>query len=311
MKSIIELLVSNSGFIYIVATLIATGAIAWINKKLLAQTIKIISAAESRVLIHDEIIPLIEKIRKSDMDERMVEVIATLMHSVPFIKLIPKSIAVKILNNYVQKAFDLVESALDATSCKNTEEDKKIISDAIDTLKSEVEIPTSEVSDKLEKSLNDILSKALKINIADGFHEEVLLANELMEGSKYEKEYKKLSLALLRLNSGILLAKDGLAKVKKIYMLGDTINTYGEALGVTNLVKPELLKEKFSVPVEVLTLLRDLSAKKRDMMIEIEALSKNIPAEEIINHLKSVKLNSTKEIESVISELEDGTDEEK
>ena len=82
-------------------------------------------------------------------------------------------------------------------------------------------------------------------------------------------------------------------------------------VSVKGLKIAELLKEKFSVPVEVLTLLRDLSAKKRDMMIEIEALSKNIPAEEIINHLKSVKLNSTKEIESVISELEDGTDEEK
>ena len=76
----------------------------WIlNAKFRRAVYVFISKAEVTNITKDTLFETIDKIQDSDLDERMVYVIAEIIRSFPLLSLIPKIILVKFLNFYVQK----------------------------------------------------------------------------------------------------------------------------------------------------------------------------------------------------------------
>ena len=57
----------------------------------------------------------VSKLQASDLDERMVDVIAILLQQIPVLRIIPFSTATKYLNSLVQKSFDNIKKSLDTT----------------------------------------------------------------------------------------------------------------------------------------------------------------------------------------------------
>lgn len=86
----------------------------WVlNTKFRRAVYVFISKAEVANITKDTLFETIDKIQDSDLDERMVYVIAEIIRSFPLLSLIPKIILVKFLNFYVQKAFNGIKILLD------------------------------------------------------------------------------------------------------------------------------------------------------------------------------------------------------
>lgn len=86
----------------------------WVlNTKFRRAVYVFISKAEVANITKDTLFETIDKIQDSDLDDRMVYVIAEIIRSFPLLSLIPKIILVKFLNFYVQKAFNGIKILLD------------------------------------------------------------------------------------------------------------------------------------------------------------------------------------------------------
>ena len=73
----------------------------------------------------------ITRLQNSDLDERMVEVIAVLLQQIPILRIIPFSTATKYLNALAQKSFDNVTKALN-TSINNIPRTSRISKSDLD-----------------------------------------------------------------------------------------------------------------------------------------------------------------------------------
>ena len=107
-RKIPEFIMSPFGVILLILIAI------WIlNAKFRRAVYVFISKAEVTNITKDTLFETIDKIQDSDLDERMVYVIAEIIRSFPLLSLIPKVILVKFLNFYVQKAFNGIKVLLD------------------------------------------------------------------------------------------------------------------------------------------------------------------------------------------------------
>ena len=57
----------------------------------------------------------ISRLQASDLDERMVDVIAVLLQQIPILRFVPFNTATKYLNSLVQKSFDNIKKSLDTS----------------------------------------------------------------------------------------------------------------------------------------------------------------------------------------------------
>lgn len=115
-NTLFNLIRQNIGYISLI--LFVTGFI-WLNKakgRLGERIIKFITKAEYGKLSKDALYDIVSKIHRSDLDERMVLVMAETIRSIPILgiafKILPKPIVVAWLNKQVQGIFNFAEVAL-------------------------------------------------------------------------------------------------------------------------------------------------------------------------------------------------------
>lgn len=115
-NTLFNLIRQNIGYILLI--LFITGFI-WLNKakgRLGERIIKFITKAEYGKLSKDALYEIVTKIHRSDLDERMVLVMAEAIRSIPILgiafKILPKPIVVTWLNKQVQGIFNFAEVAL-------------------------------------------------------------------------------------------------------------------------------------------------------------------------------------------------------
>lgn len=115
-NTLFNLIRQNIGYILLI--LFVTGFI-WLNKakgRLGERIIKFITKAEYGKLSKDALYEIVTKIHRSDLDERMVLVMAEAIRSIPILgiafKILPKPIVVTWLNKQVQGIFNFAEVAL-------------------------------------------------------------------------------------------------------------------------------------------------------------------------------------------------------
>ena len=75
--------------------------------------------SEKGELLRGRIYKSIKDLEDSDVDDRMIAVIAQIIHSLPILSIIPELLVVSILRWYVQKIFDQVKDLLHYTPSDN------------------------------------------------------------------------------------------------------------------------------------------------------------------------------------------------
>ena len=139
----------NNYSIYIIPAIIILGAIySAFSKSARKAVYKYIADAESSKTPRKAVYNIMDKIQRSDLDERMVEVIATILCNVPLLRIIPRPIIVNVLNNYVQKSFNNVKVLLDANKGKAEKAQDDLIIDSISGIISK---KADEIISKLEE----------------------------------------------------------------------------------------------------------------------------------------------------------------
>lgn len=129
------------------------------NYRLLVQ--KLIYKAEIGKLAKSRMYNAVVRFEDSDLDERMVLVLAELLQRIPVLPLImPKRILIPLLQRSVQRIFNQIKKLLDANSVKKisevTEEKQKIVESVFGN---EREVLIKEVTDRVEKSIKGDLSE--------------------------------------------------------------------------------------------------------------------------------------------------------
>ena len=100
----------------------------------------------------------ITRLQDSDLDERMVDVIAVLLQQIPILRIIPFSTATKYLNSLVQKAFNNIKKSLDVSINDIPRNSRISKSDLDDFLKESID----SASDKTFTAYEDTFSKIEK-----------------------------------------------------------------------------------------------------------------------------------------------------
>ena len=105
----------------------------------------------------------ITRLQDSDLDERMVDVIAVLLQQIPILRIIPFSTATKYLNNLVQKAFNNIKKSLD-TSINDIPRNTRISkSDLDDFLKESIESANNKAFTAYEDTFSKIEKEISKL----------------------------------------------------------------------------------------------------------------------------------------------------
>lgn len=134
---------------------------------------KYMAEAEAGALSYSALAKTVDKIQQSDLDERMVLVIAKIITSFPLLKLLPTSLVAKYLNGLVQKAFDKVKLLLKAKA-ENVAKDKEkyyfnkkevdtIVSNVMDQVDNLIKMKYGSL-DNMEGVVIDIIKKNKSIN---------------------------------------------------------------------------------------------------------------------------------------------------
>ena len=168
---------------YILLILFIIGFI-WLNKakgRLGERIIKFITKAEYGKLSKDALYDIVTKIHRSDLDERMVLVMAETIRSIPILgialKLLPKPIFVTWLNKQVQGIFNFAEVALKGEKIYNDIPSIPLVNEAtlintasnITTKGIDIILPKMEATDKvlleLTSKVNEISEVVNKMKI--------------------------------------------------------------------------------------------------------------------------------------------------
>ena len=130
----------------------------------------LIYKSETGDIVKGKLYDMVDRVQKSDLDEKMVAVISEILALVPILRLIPKSLVVKILNNYVQKIFDQVKNLLHLYKFDTKAEDKSVncLVGILDKLSEEEKLvlktyfnadQEKELNEKLNKMVDEYLTK--------------------------------------------------------------------------------------------------------------------------------------------------------
>ena len=103
----------------------------------------------------------VSRLQDSDLDERMVDVIAILLQQIPLLRIIPFSTATKYLNSLVQKAFNNIKKSLD-TSMYDIPRNGRISETDLEHFLGETITSSNDVFFEESKELFDKLEKEVK-----------------------------------------------------------------------------------------------------------------------------------------------------
>lgn len=132
-----------------------------VNGKIRKLAYQYIPEAENGVIVNrlkKGALDYVTRLQDSDLDERMVDVIAVLLQQIPILRFIPFSASTKYLNSIVQKAFNNIKKALDTNMNNNPVKSRISKSDLDDFLKETIE----SASDKTFTAYEDTFSKIEK-----------------------------------------------------------------------------------------------------------------------------------------------------
>lgn len=174
-NNIFKLLDIYKGYIFLILIILS---IIWINKskgRLGERIIKFITKAEYGKLSKDALYDIVSKIHRSDLDERMVLVMAETIRSIPILgiafKILPKAIVVTWLNKQVQGIFNFAEVALKGgkvysdNTCILPDIDGAIIDNIsnVATKGLDVIMPKMEATDKVLLELSDKVNQISEV----------------------------------------------------------------------------------------------------------------------------------------------------
>jgi len=175
-NNIFKLLDMYKGYIFLILVILS---IIWINKskgRLGERIIKFITKAEYGKLSKDALYDIVSKIHRSDLDERMVLVMAETIRSIPILgiafKILPKPIVVTWLNKQVQGIFNFAEVALKGgkvyndNTCILPDIDGANIIDNISNVATkglDVIMPKMEATDKVLLELTDKVNQISEV----------------------------------------------------------------------------------------------------------------------------------------------------
>lgn len=113
------------------------------------------------------VLKYIERLQNSDLDERMVEVIAVLLQQIPILRIIPFTTATKYLNSLVQKTFNNVKKSLN-TSIYNIPRNTRIQPSDLDEFLGEtIESTNDKVFAEYEKNFAKLEEEVNKLKGMD------------------------------------------------------------------------------------------------------------------------------------------------
>lgn len=175
-NNIFKLLDMYKGYIFLILVILS---IIWVNKskgRLGERIIKFITKAEYGKLSKDALYDIVSKIHRSDLDERMVLVMAETIRSIPILgiafKILPKAIVVAWLNRQVQGIFNFAEVALKGgkvysdNTCILPDIDGANIIDNISNVATkglDVIMPKMEATDKVLLELTDKVNQISEV----------------------------------------------------------------------------------------------------------------------------------------------------
>lgn len=184
----------------------------WMNKakgRLGERIIKFITKAEYGKLSKDALYGIVTKIHRSDLDERMVLVMAETIRSIPILgiafKLLPKPIFVTWLNKQVQGIFNFAEVALKGEKIYNDIPSIPLVNEAtlintasnITTKGIDIILPKMEATDKVlleltskVNEISEVVNKMKINNITTHIPKKEEVVNNIE--SSIEKETNKL-----------------------------------------------------------------------------------------------------------------------
>lgn len=131
------------------------------NNKLRRLAAKYIPLAEDGTLVKTfktSTLNFVNKVQDSDMDDRLVEVIAAIIQAVPFLRLIPNVVLTKFLRGVVQSTFNVIKPALDVNKGS-----LELVSNTNDITTHGAKITDEEISQFLGETFDSVADQLFKI----------------------------------------------------------------------------------------------------------------------------------------------------
>lgn len=120
--------------------------------KVRKKALSYMAGAELNIIDSTRIVGIIDTIEAGPWDDRMIEVIASLIYAIPFFRFIPRKWAVSFLHKLVQKTFD--ECRTFVRSKVNTKVAAKLKIDSVNIPIPKVD-DTEKIKEELKKIFND------------------------------------------------------------------------------------------------------------------------------------------------------------
>ena len=131
------------------------------NNKLRRLAAKYIPLAEDGTLVKTfktSTLNFVNKVQDSDMDDRLVEVIAAIIQAIPFLRIIPNAVLTKFLRGVVQSTFNVIKPALDVNKGSLT-----LVSNTNDITTHGAKITDEEISQFLGETFDSVADQLFKI----------------------------------------------------------------------------------------------------------------------------------------------------
>ena len=131
------------------------------NNKLRRLAARYIPLAEDGALVKTfktSTLNFVNKVQDSDMDDRLVEVIAAIIQAIPFLRIIPNVILTKFLRGIVQSTFNVIKPALDVNKGNLT-----LVSNTNDITTHGAKITDEEISQFLGETFDSVADQLFKI----------------------------------------------------------------------------------------------------------------------------------------------------
>ena len=148
--------------VVIVVLLLAVFAIKF-NGKVRAVAYKYIPEAEDGSLlatIKQGAYATLDKIQRSDLDERMVQVMAVVIQQIPLLRILPTSAIEGYVNKLVQSAFNNVKASLKVTPKTKDSDTIKFVDKSTKAVSDETIKLSQEMFAKIEKQVNNLANQA-------------------------------------------------------------------------------------------------------------------------------------------------------
>lgn len=124
------------------------------------------------------VLDYITRLQDSDLDERMVEVIAVLLQQIPVLRIIPFNAATKYLNALTQKAFNNVKKALDSSINSNPVNSRISESDIDELLGASINSASNSSYEVLKTKFTELEKEVSKLKDKDNITKDDIISLE-------------------------------------------------------------------------------------------------------------------------------------